>query len=168
MLDLTRTEPPEVVLPAGVEIVTWADRPELDRGMYGVAVEANQDIPGNEDEAHESFEEWRDRHMLGSGDLPEATFIAVAGDEVVGYAKFSLTAARPKMASHDLTAVKRAWRGRGVARALKAAQIGWAKANGYELLRTTNDERNTPMRRLNEQLGYRPWIGRLFLRGPLA
>jgi hypothetical protein len=24
------------------------------------------------------------------------------------------------------------------------------------------------MRRLNEQLGYKPWIGRIFLRGPLA
>ena len=31
-----------------------------------------------------------------------------------------------------------------------------------------NDERNTAMRGLNEKLGYRPWIGRLFLRGPLA
>ena len=50
MLDLTQTEPPAVVLPAGVEIVTWADRPELDRGMYEVAVEAYPDIPGNEDE----------------------------------------------------------------------------------------------------------------------
>ena len=82
MLDLTQTEPPAVVLPAGVEIVSWADRPELDRGMYEVAVEAYPNIPGNEVEAHESFEEWRDRHMLGSGDLPEATFIALAGDEV--------------------------------------------------------------------------------------
>ena len=168
MLDLTQTEPPAVVLPAGVEIVSWADRPELDRGMYEVAVEAYPDIPGNEDEAHESFEEWRDRHMLGSGDLPEATFIALAGDEVVGYAKFSLTAARPKVASHDLTAVKRAWRGRGVARALKTTQIGWAKAQGYEELHTRNEERNAPIRHLNEQLGYEPAVGRVYLRGPLS
>ena len=27
--------------------------------------------------------------------VPEATFLALAGDEVVGYAKFSLTAAQP-------------------------------------------------------------------------
>ena len=106
--------------------------------------------------------------MRGSGDLPEATFVAIAGDEVVGYAKFSLTAARPKTASHDLTAVKRTWRGRGVARALKATQIGWAKANGYEELRTQNDERNEPIRRLNAEFGYTPAIGRIFLRGPLA
>ena len=167
-LDLTRIEPPAVVLPAGIEIVTWADRPELDHGMYEVAVEASADIPGNEDEAHESFDEWRKRHMLGSGDLPEATFIAVAGDEVVGYAKFSLTAARPKVASHDLTAVKRSWRGRGVARALKATQIGWAKARGYEELYTRNEERNAPIRHLNEQFGYEPAVGRIYLRGSLS
>jgi hypothetical protein len=41
--------------------------------------------------------------MQGSGDLPEATFVAVAGDEVVGLAKFSITAARPKVAAHDMT-----------------------------------------------------------------
>ena len=106
--------------------------------------------------------------MGGPGDPHDAVFVAVAGDRPVGYAKFSLSNSAPRRAYHDATAVKRAWRGRGIARSLKAAQIGWAKANGFEQLRTTNDERNTPMRRLNEQLGYRPSIGRLFLRGPLA
>jgi predicted GNAT superfamily acetyltransferase len=72
------------------------------------------------------------------------------------------------VAHHDLTAVKRAWRGRGVARALKATQIAWAKANGYEELRTTNDERNAPIRRLNAEFGYRPSVGRIHLKGPLA
>ena len=167
-LDLTAIEPPPVEPPPGVEIVSWADRPELARGLFEVSLEASPDVPGYEDEEHQPFEAWLEHDMQGPGDWPEATFVAVAGDEVVGYAKFSISSTSATSAYHDLTAVKRDWRGRGVARALKAAQIGWAKANGYELLRTTNDERNTPMRRLNEQLGYRPWIGRLFLRGPLV
>jgi GNAT superfamily N-acetyltransferase len=167
-LDLTAIEPPPVEPPQGVEIVTWADRPELARGLFEISVETSPDVPGYEDEQHEPFEAWLEHDMQGPGDRPEATFVAVAGDEAVGYAKFSLSSAAPTRAYHDLTAVKRAWRGRGIARSLKAAQIGWAKANGFEQLRTTNDERNTPMRRLNEQLGYRPSIGRLFLRGPLA
>ena len=167
-LDLTTIEPPPVEPPAGVEIVSWADRPELARGLFEVSVEASPDVPGYEDEQHEPFEAWLEHDMQGPGDPPEATFVAVAGDEVVGYAKFSLSTTSTKSAYHDLTAVKRDWRGRGIARALKSAQIGWAKANGYEQLRTANDERNTAMRRLNEQLGFRPAIGRLFLRGPLA
>ena len=167
-LDLTRIKPPPVEPPAGVEIVTWAERPELARGMFEVSVEASPDVPGYEDEEHQPFEAWLEHDMQGPGDRPEATFVAVAGDEVAGYAKFSLSSSAPTRAHHDLTAVKRAWRGRGVGRALKAAQIGWAKANGYELLRTTNDERNAPIRRLNAEFGYEPAIGRIFLRGPLA
>ena len=167
-LDLTALEAPTVEPPEGVEIVSWAGRPELARGIYEVSVEASPDVPGYEDEEHESFEAWLTHDMSGPGDSREATFVALAGDEVVGYAKFSIGTARPTHAYHDLTAVKRAWRGRGVARALKAAQIGWAKASGFEELRTQNDERNEPIRRLNAEFGYAPAIGRIFLRGPLA
>jgi GNAT superfamily N-acetyltransferase len=167
-LDLTAIEAPAVAPPPGVEIVTWAERPELARGMYQVAREVSPDIPGSEDEEVEPFEDWLAHDMQGSGDKPEATFVAVAGDEVVGYAKLSLTDAQPTTAHHDLTGVRRAWRGRGVARALKATQIAWAKANGYHELRTRNEERNAPIRRLNEQFGYRPTTGRLYLKGPLA
>jgi mycothiol synthase len=168
VLELAEIEPPPVEPPESVEIVTWAERPELARGMYEVALEAYPDIPGSEDDKIEPFEDWLAHDMQGSGDKPGATFVALAGKEVVGYAKFSLTTAQPVTAHHDLTGVKRAWRGRGVARALKATQIGWAKANGYEELRTRNDERNAPIRRLNQHFGYRPGIGRIHLRGPLA
>jgi hypothetical protein len=44
-LDLTRIEPPAVEPPEGVQIVTWAARPELARGMYEVVLEAAPDIP---------------------------------------------------------------------------------------------------------------------------
>jgi GNAT superfamily N-acetyltransferase len=167
-LGLAEIESPLVEAPDGIEIVTWAERPELAHGMYEVAVEAFPDIPGWEHELIEPFEDWLAHDMQGSGDRPDATFVAVANDEVVGYAKFSLTDATPMTAHHDLTGVKRAWRGHGIARALKATQIAWAKANGYEELRTRNDERNAPIRYLNEEFGYRPTIGRIYLKGPLA
>jgi mycothiol synthase len=168
VLDLSAIELPRVEPPEGVEIVTWADRPELARGLYEVALEGLPDIPGQEADETEPFEDWLAHHMRGSGDLPEATFVALAGNEVVGYSKFSLTKAQPTTAHHDLTAVKRAWRGRGIARALKATQIRWAKENGYEQLHTRNEERNEPIRRLNERFGYHPGVGRIHLRGPLA
>ena len=168
VLHLSEIEPPRVEPPEGIQIVTWAERPELARGIYEVVLEAAPDIPGWEDEQTEPFDDWLVHDMQGSGDRPEATFVALAGDEVVGYAKFSLTAAQPKTAHHDLTGVKRAWRGRGIARALKATQIRWAKENGYEELRTRNDERNAPIRHLNREFGYRPAVGRIYLKGPLA
>jgi GNAT superfamily N-acetyltransferase len=167
-LRLDEIEPPPVEVPEGIEIVSWTERPELARGIYEVAVEALPDVPGGEDEIVEPFEKWLVNDMQGAGDRPEATFLALADDEVVGYAKFSLTYAQPTIAHHDLTGLKRAWRGRGIARALKATQIRWAKENGYEELRTRNDERNAPIRHLNREFGYKPTTGRIYLRGPLA
>jgi GNAT superfamily N-acetyltransferase len=167
-LELAAIEPPAVDPPEGVEIVSWAGRPELADGMYEVALEAYPDIPGNEDDAMESFEEWLTHDMTGPGDLPEATFVALAGDEVVGFAKFSLTRAQPTIAWHDVTGVKRAWRGLGIAGALKRAEVAWAKEQGYERLQTMNEERNAPIRKLNERYGYRPAPGRIFVVGPLA
>jgi mycothiol synthase len=168
LLELSTIEAPAVQTPPGVEILTWADHPDLARGMYEVAVEAYADVPGGDTEEMESFEDWIAHDMQSSGDQPEATFVAVAGGEVVGYAKYFLTAARPTVAFHDMTAVRRSWRGRGVARSLKQAQIAWAKHAGYEVLETANEERNEPIRRLNADLGYRLAPGRLVLEGPLA
>jgi mycothiol synthase len=168
ILDLTTLEPPAVDPPSGIEIVSWAERPDLAQSIYEVACEAFPDIPGGEDELMEPFADWLAHTMQGSGDLPEATFLALAGSEVVGYAKFSLTAAQPTTANHDLTGVKRAWRGRGIAGALKRAQIAWAKEQGYERLATQNELRNDPIRRLNERLGYREAPGRIILRGPIV
>jgi len=121
--------------------------------MYEVACEAFPDIPGAEDEIMESYEDWLAHHMQGSGDLPEATFLALAGDEVVGYSKFSLTAAQPTTANHDMTGVKRVWRGRGIAGALKRAQIAWAKQQGYE--RTTSTKHADRVIRIG---GRKPWL----------
>src|SRR5207302_656770 len=105
VLKLDALEPPAVAPPEGVEILTWAERPELTRGLYEVYAEATPDIPGDE-ELLATYEEWLTLHMNGPGDRADATFVAVAGDEVVGYAKLSLTEAQPEVAYHDLTGVR--------------------------------------------------------------
>ena len=167
VLDLTAIEAPAVAPPDGIELVTWAERPDVTEGMYEVACEAYPDIPGEEDAEMEPFEQWLSMDLQGSGDRPEATFVALADGEVVAYAKLSLSLARPTVAMHDITGVKRAWRGRGIAGALKAAEIAWAKQNGYERLETQNEERNEPIRRLNQRHGYVVEPGSVTVRGPL-
>jgi GNAT superfamily N-acetyltransferase len=167
-LDLTRAVKPTVRAPDGIEVVAWAERPDATAGIYAVAREAYPDVPGDEDAEIAPFEEWLAMDMQGAGDRPEATFVALAGDEVVAYAKLSLSLARPTVAMHDMTGVLRAWRGRGIARALKAAEIAWAMENGYERLETQNEERNEPIRRLNERYGYVVEPGSVTVRGPIA
>jgi GNAT superfamily N-acetyltransferase len=167
-LDLTCAMQPTVHAPDGIEVVSWAERPDAAAGMYAVALEAYPDVPGEEDAEVAPFEEWLAMDMQGAGDRPEATFVALAGDDVVAYAKLSLSLARPTVAMHDMTGVLRAWRGRGIARALKAAEIAWAMENGYERLETQNEERNEPIRRLNERYGYVVEPGSVTVRGPIA
>jgi mycothiol synthase len=163
-LDLEAVEPPVVKVPEGIAISTWAERPGIERGLYDVFVEASPDIPGADEEELPSFESWLSNDMQGISDRPEAVFVAFADGEIVGYAKLALSQSQMDTAWHDLTGVKRAWRGRGIASALKRTQIAWAKNHGYRRLITFNEQRNEPIRRLNERYGYRPAPGRVVLR----
>ena len=49
VLDLPSIETPTVTPPPGIEIVTWAERPELAKGLWEVAREAGPNIPGEEE-----------------------------------------------------------------------------------------------------------------------
>ena len=64
--------------------------------------------------------------------------------------------------------MRRDARGRGIAGCLKRAEIAWAKQNGFRYLRTFDEERNEPIRRLNERHGYRLEPGFVSVRGTLA
>jgi GNAT superfamily N-acetyltransferase len=75
---------------------------------------------------------------------------------------------RTDMAWHDMTAVLPAYRGRGIAKALKRATIAWAIDNGLVVLETGNDVENAPMRAVNLGLGYEPIPDEVGFRGPLA
>ena len=163
-LDLAHHDPLPIEPPPGVAIVSREVRPELEEAMYEVAKEAEQDIPDAIPDR--SFEIWRSRELDRPSRKPALTFIALAGDEVVGYAGLDEYGVD---AFHGLTAVKRAWRGQGVATALKRSQIAAAKKRGVKRLVTESEERNTPMRRLNEKLGYRPEpsLSTVVLRGRL-
>ena len=167
-LNLAEVDAPAVAPPAGIEIVTFAARPELARAMYEVCCEAVQDIPGEEDAEIWSFDDWLANDMHGASDRPDATFVALLEGEVVGWAKLSIQAGVRDIAWHDLTAVRRAARGRGIAGCLKRAEIAWAKENGFQFLKTFNEERNEPIRRLNERHGYRIEPGFISVRGPLS
>ena len=142
VLELEGREPPEIAPPPGVRIVSRA----------GV----------------QTFEEWRAQEIDKPSKPPELCFLALAGDEVVGYAALH---AFGDECFHALTATRRDWRRRGVASALKRAEIAAVIRSGrFGRLLTESEERNEPMRRLNEKLGFvpAPEYSTIVMRGPLA
>lgn len=169
-LPLAGVSPPTVVPPAGVRITTLADRPDLAHGVWEVAAEAIPDIPIDSDVPMHpgSFEDFRALSLDGPRFIPDATFVALLGGEVVAYGQLSWNDRSRGIATHEMLAVRRAHRGRGVAGALKAAQITWALENGVAELRTENEERNAPVRAINAKYPYEPIPDGLVLRGPLA
>jgi L-amino acid N-acyltransferase YncA len=148
--------------PAGIEIAVMGD--EHERGMYEAALEADADIPASVPIQSGTFERWRER-SLGIHALRHLSFVALEEGRVVGYA--ILGRHGDDMADHWMTGVARSARGRGIALALKQAQIAAAKEAGLKVLRTTNDLGNAPMRRVNEKLGYERKFEWVQLGGPL-
>ena len=128
VLDLTAIEAPAIDPPEGVEIVTWAERPELARGPLRGGLRGVPGRPGREETPMDSYEEWLSKDMQGDSDRPDATFVALVDGEVAGYAKLSLSKSDTKVAYHDMTGVRRAYRGRGIAAALKRTQIALGEA----------------------------------------
>ena len=164
-LDLATIDAPEIDPPDGVRIVTRADEPDRLDEMYAIGVQADEDIPGSEGVS--TFEQWRAHEIDRPTRRPELCFLALAGDEVVGYAALQVFG---EEAHHGLTATRRDWRRRGVASALKRAEIAAAKRAGFRRLLTESEERNEPMRRLNEKLGYveAPDWSMVVMQGPVT
>jgi mycothiol synthase len=170
-LPLAGLTPPEARPPAGVRFHTLAERPEFIAGVHAVAAEAFLDIPGGQTPMTAgNLLEFRARDVDRPSIPKEGFYVAVeeASGQVVGYASLVMVpGAANRKAWHDMTAVHRGWRGRGLATALKRATIGWAIRNGLDTLITGNDVDNAPMRAVNASLGYRPTPDLLTMRGPL-
>ncbi len=163
-LDLAGADAPSDAPSAGVELVTLAGHTDLAESMYETALEAYADMPSTDpiEVSFEDFRGWEVERPSLRGDL---SFLAVAGGEVIGFGTIDM---HGDEGFNSLTAVRRAWRHRGVATAIKSAQIRAAKEAGLPSLTTFSERRNVPMRTLNEKLGYRSLPDQLRLRGPLA
>jgi GNAT superfamily N-acetyltransferase len=138
--------PPD--LPAGVEVVTIAERPELLREAYPLACEGFHDL-ALEAPAQLALEDW----LREEATIPAGSFVALAGGEIVGFSGL-IHHDNPGVAEDGLTVVRRDWRRRGLGSVLKRLELAWAAANGFDEIVTWTQRGNEGMRKLNERLGY--------------
>lgn len=145
---LNGVEPVESALPDGVEVVSVEDHPDLLERSYEIARQGYEDLalPWT---VVVPLEEW----LRDEATLPGGSLVALAGDEVVGYSGL-IEHDADGVAEDGLTVVRRDWRRRGLAKALKEREIAWAAANGLREIVTWTQRGNEGMRALNEQLGY--------------
>ena len=149
--------------PQGIEIVDLGDRrEELLRAAWPVALEgyADMPLPGNV-----SFE--LDEWLRDEATRPKGSFVALEQGEVVGYAGLLEHANGSAVAEHGLTVVRRDRRRRGIASALKRAQLEWAAQSGLVQLVTWTQKGNEAMQAVNRSLGYVDHSRVLTYTGPL-
>jgi mycothiol synthase len=141
---------PEPAIPPGISIASIADRPELGEQAYHRVHETIADLALTA-VLQVSLPEWQ-RDYIGTR---EAAFAALDDDGlVVGVASLRLDPDQPGRMETGYTAVRREWRGRGVAAALKRTTLAWAARNGITEIYTWTQQGNHSMRAVNERLGY--------------
>ena len=138
-------------------------REEHLRGTYAVAAECMPEMALPQHAEVRPFDEWLPEEERNS----PVAFVALDGDEVVGYARLYSVSALPHRLENGFTGVLHSHRRRGIATALKRAQISWAAANGYRELVTSSVEGNEAMRTVNERLGYKPLPAWIVVQGPV-
>lgn len=143
----------------GVVLTTIAEiqnsTPDWKRRLYDATSEIGKDIPGPHAQVSRPFETFANAIENQSIWDRNLMFVALDGEEMVGYTRVSPAQAVPGLANTGLTGTLRSHRRRGIASALKATSISALKERGFRFLQTDNDETNS-MYSLNLALGFKP------------
>jgi GNAT superfamily N-acetyltransferase len=88
--------------------------------------------------------------------LPDAHFLALAEDRLVGISRLMRDLNHPGVLRQAVTGTHPAFRNRGIAKALKLQTIEFARTHGYTQIRTGNDSTNGAMLHINAAVGFKP------------
>lgn len=142
---------------SGLRFFTMAEVPgeEATRQAYEMIAPSPQDPSGPQ----MSFETFRDRFMTDPFMPPEGVVVAADGERWVGVSVPVWLGENREDLHTRFTGVDPAYRGRGLAVALKLLTVEYAKRAGAKRMRTSNDSRNAPILAVNRHLGYEPLPG---------
>ncbi len=149
----------ERVAKQGVRISTLAAEKERDtealRKAYDLSEDCSRDVPSVDPPTPRPYEEWMRNVIDAPNHLPEAYFIAIdTAGRYLGVSDLFSSLDDPSFLWQGLTGVRREARGKGIAMALKLRTVRYAQGKGVEHIKTWNDQRNEPMLRINEALGF--------------
>jgi GNAT superfamily N-acetyltransferase len=150
---------------SGIEIATLAAERERDsqclEKLYELYNLIMADVPSPAPYTAPSFEHFLENNIEHPDVIPEGFFIAKDGELYVGQSDLWLSKEEPHDLYQGLTGVRREYRHRGIAIALKLRTVEYAKEHDFKVIKTWNNSSNVGMLHINQRLGFarRPaWI----------
>jgi len=147
------------LMAAGISLRSVAEEgfrdPEVRRRLWEVFRETGADEPRSDPYTPEDLPSFERSTLQDAEEVAGGWFVAREGEQYAGVASVYRSDGVPGLLRHGFTGVRRAYRGRGIATALKARVLEFGQQNGYRSVRTNNDESNSAMLKVNERLGYR-------------
>ena len=126
--------------------------PDRDYKLYLLNRLIKEDMPDSDHQPPPDFDRFRES-LADPNRPPEAYFVAVQENEYVGLSSLWRTRMDNELFT-GLTGVKRAYRRRGIALALKLRGLAYAGVGGHPTIRTRNATTNAGMLALNQRLGF--------------
>jgi GNAT superfamily N-acetyltransferase len=146
----------------GIEITNLAVEQAVNENAlvetYHLYTTCSRDVPDIEPYTEVSYDDFLKNVVNAPYSIGEAFLMAKAKGEsngrYVGLAWMAGSAEEPDVLYQGLTGVIPEYRGKGVAMALKLANVEAARRLGKREIRTWNDTTNRPMLRINEAMGF--------------
>jgi GNAT superfamily N-acetyltransferase len=144
---------------AGIEVTTLTEERERIgdaalRAAYELDRDIMHDVPMTDPATDTSYEHFLTGTLDSPGFLPDAWFFAKDGDRFAGLSNLWKSQELPGVLFQGLTGVRREYRRKGIAQALKLYGLRYAREHGYREIRTWNNTRNRPMLSINEAMGF--------------
>ncbi len=137
-------------------------------GLHELVQLISSDMPQPAQFTPISFEQWKSFELKSPNLLPEGYIIAKDGPKYIGLSAVWRIEQEPKNVVQGNTGVRREYRGRGIAVAMKTKVVEYAKRSGLEKIKTWNDSSNAAMLAVNTKLGFKREVGWLTLEKDLA
>ena len=156
----------------GIILTTLAeDRrkdPDSLKKLYELVQHVSADMPSPAPFTSTSYEQWEAFELKNPNLLADGYMIAKDGSKYVGLSTVWRIEQEPKGLAQGNTGVRREYRGRGIAVALKLRVIDYARRNGYVRVKTWNASDNASMLAVNTKLGFRREVGWITLEKGLT
>ncbi len=146
-----------------IKPIVVCDSPEFRRLLHEAFEEVRKDVPRMDPPVPLTLEFFLQATLEDPAFLMEGSHVLMDGEHIAGFAGLFQGATEGRIDTW-LTSLRRPYRGRGLAQAMKAKTILWAIENGYASIRTDNNSANTSMLAINDKFGFQRCAAILTMR----